>query len=63
MDDTEPFPAALIDLFYLLADHYFKNSEFEQAIDFYLMDLSWNQNRLVSLIHINLFSAYLRFKH
>ena len=53
-DDDEPFPSLLSDLFYLLADHYFKNSEFEQAIDFYLTDLSWNANRIDSWVPLAL---------
>ena len=52
--DEEPFPAVLSDLFYLLADHYFKNSEFEQAIDFYLTDLSWNNSRIDSWVPLAL---------
>ena len=52
--DEEPFPAVLSDLFYLLADHYFKNSEFEQAIDFYLTDLSWNSSRIDSWVPLAL---------
>ena len=52
--DEEPFPAVLSDLFYLLADHYFKNSEFEQAIDFYLTDLSWNNGRIDSWVPLAL---------
>jgi calcineurin-binding protein cabin-1 len=52
--DEDPFPSALIDLFYLLADYYFKNSEFTQAIQFYRIDLSWNKQRIDSWVPLAL---------
>lgn len=49
-----PFPPVMVDLFYLMADYYIKNSEFKLAIDFYLIDLSWNPQRLDSWVSLSL---------
>jgi len=35
----EEFPRHLIDVFYLLADYFFKNNEFPTAIKYYKIDL------------------------
>ena len=53
-EDDKPFPPVMVDLFYLLADHYFKNSEFQQASEFYLMDVSWNPNRFDAWVSLTL---------
>ena len=53
-DSDGPFPPAMIDLFYLLADYYFKNSEFGQAVEFYMKDLSWNPKRIDSWVPLTL---------
>ncbi len=50
-------PEILRDLFYLLADYSFKSSEFKNAVDFYLVDLSFNPERLDSWIAISLSMA------
>jgi len=36
------------DLFYYLADYYFKNKEFNKALKFYMHDVSINPNRFQS---------------
>ena len=56
-NEDKPFPPAMIDLFYLLADHYMKNSDFKSAIDNYLIDIAMsrnNQNRKDSWISLSL---------
>ncbi|CAB4069828.1 CABIN1 [Lepeophtheirus salmonis] len=45
-----PFNTELKDFYYLLADFYFKNSEFKPAISYYLLDLSYNEKRIDSWI-------------
>lgn len=52
-DDAKPpsfpsnqkFPKSMLNMFYLLADFYFKNSQLGVAIPYYLKDLSLNPNR------------------
>jgi hypothetical protein len=45
---SEEFPRQLRDLFYLLADHFFKNNEFPTALKYYRIDLSLNAQRVDS---------------
>ena len=53
-DSTDPYPAVMIDLFYLMADYYFKNSEFGQAVEYYLIDLSLNPKRVDAWVPLSL---------
>ncbi|QQP57020.1 Uncharacterized protein FKW44_001874 [Caligus rogercresseyi] len=50
----EPLKEELKDFYYLLADFYFKNSEFKPAIYYYLLDLSYNEARIDSWIALSL---------
>ena len=54
IENNDPFPPTMIDLFYLLADYYFKNSEFGQAVEFYCIDLTWRSNRIDSWVPLSL---------
>ena len=45
LSDCDTLPYQAQDLFYLLADYYFKNSDFEAAIKNYTIDLTFNKNR------------------
>ena len=56
-DAEKAVPLILRDLFYLLADYSFKNSEFKNAIEFYILDLSFNPDRLDSWIAMSLSKA------
>lgn len=53
-DESKPFPPAMIDLFYLMADYYIKNNDFKLAIDFYMIDISWNPNRKDAWVSLTL---------
>ena len=56
-DADKAVPLILRDLFYLLADYSFKNSEFKNAVEFYILDLSFNPDRLDSWIAMSLSKA------
>ena len=55
--DNAAFPKDMLDTFYLLADFYFKNSQFAVAVPFYMKDLSFNPWRLDSLVAMALSQA------
>ncbi|KAL5007713.1 hypothetical protein ScPMuIL_016519 [Solemya velum] len=45
-ENLEEIPSVVREIYYLLADYYFKNKEQAKAIKFYIYDLSVNQTRL-----------------
>lgn len=48
LPDTSNFSPVVLQLYYLLADYYFKNKEFAKAIRYYMFDICLNPNRLDS---------------
>lgn len=48
LPDTSQFSPVVLQLYYLLADYYFKNKEFAKAIRYYMFDICLNPNRLDS---------------
>ncbi len=58
-ETLEDFPEGLRDLFYLLGDYNFKNSNFEAAADLCVKDLALNPTRLDSWVALSLSRASL----
>jgi len=58
-ENTDKFPKELKDIFYLLADYYFKNSNFASAVPMYIYDLTFNPKRLDSFVALSLSRASL----
>ena len=44
-DSSTPFPSAMIDIFYLIGDFFFKTSEADKGVVFYFIDISFNPFR------------------
>ena len=54
---NKDFPEDMRDIFYLLGDFNFKNSNFPQSIPYFQLDLTFNSRRLDSYVQLALASA------